>query len=130
MTRPTEIVWFERIIIATLALGALNSWLAWPQLVAMRGPAYVITVQLFAFAVMLGLTLLVSRRRSNVAKWISIAMFIIGLPFWVQQVSAGSLPGSLTISFVQVAAQVVAFALLFTAASRRCFKREAVAAPA
>ena len=126
--RPTEITWFERIIIATLVLGALNSWLAWPQLVAMRGPAFLVTVQLFTFAVMLTLTLFVSRRRSNVAKWIGIALFVMGLPFWLQQVSAGSLPGSPIVSFIQVAAQVGAYALLFTTASRRWFRRDAAEA--
>ena len=126
--RPTEVVWFERIIIGTLILGGVNTWIAWPQLVALRGPAFLVTVQLLTISVMLGLALLVSRRRSNIAKWISIALFVGGLPIWVQQVSSGALHGSLIVSFIQVVAQAGAYALLFTSASRRWFKRDAAAA--
>ena len=128
MTRPMEVVWFKRMIVGALILGALNCWLAWPQLVALRGPGYLITVQLFTFAIILGLTLFISQRRSNVAKWISIALFVLGLPIWLLQLANGSLPGSLTISFFQVVAQVFAFALLFTANSRRWFEKDAEAA--
>ena len=130
MTRPTEIVWFERIIIATLVPGALNSWLAWPQLLAISGPTFLITVQLFTFALMMGLTLLISRRRSNVAKWIFTGLFVAGVPIVLRQALTGTLTGSLEISFIQAAAQAVAFALLFTSSSRRWFKSEAAAASA
>ena len=128
MQRPAEIVWFERIIIATLVLGALNSWLAWPQLVAMRGPVFLIAVQLFTIAFIMALTLFISRRRSNIAKWISFGLFVAGLFVVVRDGLAGLQPGSLAIGIIQAAAQLVAYALLFTAASRRWLKREAAAA--
>ena len=128
MTRPTEIVWFERIIIGTLFLGALNNWLAWPQLVAMRGPAFLIAVQLFTLAFIMGLTLFISRRRSNIAKWISVGLFVAGLFLMVRDGLAGLQSGSPAIGIIQAAAQLVAYALLFTAASRRWLKREAAAA--
>src|SRR5690349_15005662 len=106
MNRPIEIAWFERIIIASLALGALNSWLAWPQLLALGSPGFLISVQLFTFAVMLGLALLISRRRSNVAKWINIALAVVGFPFWLAQLLTGTLPGVPAISVLQCAAQL------------------------
>ena len=127
MHRPREILWFERIILATLCLGALNSWLAWPQLVAMAGPTFVITVQLLTFGLMLGLTLLISRRRSNIAKWISVAMFLLGLPFWVQQMLSGTAPGSMSITWTQFALQVCAYLLLFAPASRSWFNKKIAA---
>lgn len=126
--RPTEIAWFERIVIATLVLGALNSWLAWPQLVALGGTAFLITVQVFTLGIILLLTLLISRRGSNVAKWISVALFVLGLPFSIQDLAAGTALGSPIISIAQLAAQAVAFALLFTPASRRWFNRAALRA--
>ena len=123
MKRPMEINWFERIILATLVLGVFNSWLNWPQLSAKLGnPALLIIAQLVTAAIILSLTLLTSRRRSNVAKWISIGMFVLGLPLWLRQVAGGLPTGSMIISWTQVVLQVVAFALLFTAASRRWFK--------
>jgi hypothetical protein len=128
MTRPAEIIWFERLIIATLILGELNTWLAWPQLVEKTGPAFIIMVQLFTVAIVLGLALLVSRRRSNIAKWISIALFALGSPFWLWQLLSGSLLGSPIISIIQVVGQVAAFTMLFTTASRRWFKKEAAPA--
>jgi hypothetical protein len=124
MHRPSGVVWFERIIIATLVLGVLNSWLAWPQLVAMRGPTFALTVQALTLAVMLGLTLFVSRRRSNIAKWILIALTALGLPILFQQLTSGQLQGALLITLTQTVSQIVAFALLFTPASRQWFKRE------
>jgi uncharacterized membrane protein len=122
MTRPKEIVWFERGIIASLFLGAINSWLAWPELVALGGMAFLITIQIFTFAIMIGLTLFVSRRRSNVAKWILVALFVIGTPMWLKNALAGLQPGSPLILFAQFAVQVVAYILLFTAASRSWLK--------
>lgn len=130
MTRPSEIVWFERIIIATLVLGVFNSWIAWPQMAAMSSPAFVISIQLFTFAVMIGLTLLIVRRRSNVAKWVFIALYLIGLPMVAQQIMSGALSGSLAITFIQAVAQAVAFVLLFTPSSRHWLKSGASAASA
>ena len=120
--RPAGIVWFEWLNIATLVLGVFNSWLAWPHLVAMRGSIFLVTTQLLTFAIFLGLILFVSRRRSNVAKWIMIALFVLGLPLWFQHMSSGPALGSVIISLIQIAAQVVAYALLFTDSSRRWFK--------
>lgn len=125
MERPTEIIWFERIILGTLALGAFNSWLAWPQISAMRGPGFAISTQLFTFAVLLGLTLLISRRRSNVAKWISVAMFLVGLPFALIVEARGLAPGSTIIRIVQTIGQAIALGLLFSSSARRWFKASA-----
>jgi hypothetical protein len=127
MGRPWEIVWFERIYLGTLALGAVQSWIAWPALVKMGGPVFVVTTQLLTFALIGGLTLLISRRRSNIAKWILIGLFIAGLPIFIRHLLDGQLVGgggSPVISITQLAAQFVALALLVTPASRNWFKRE------
>jgi hypothetical protein len=124
VNRPLEIVWFERLIIGTLLLGALNSWLSWQQLASLRGPSFAIATQSLTFACLLGLTLLVSRRRSNVAKWAFIILFVLGLPFSIRIELAGNLPGLRIIRYAQWAAQIFAYALLFRPASRRWFKKE------
>lgn len=124
MQRPNGVVWFERIIIATLALGLLNIWLAWPKVAAVRGPAFLLTTQLLTLAVLLALALFISRRRSNIAKWIMVGLFVLGLPIVFQQGASGQSHGALPITLIQIIGQVVAYALLFTPASRRWFKRE------
>ena len=128
MRRPAEVKWFERIIAATLVLGIVQSWLAWPQLVAMRGPAFLLTSQLLTFAVMIGLTLCVSRGRSSIAKWIMLGLFVVGLPIVVKLAAVELLTlGSPLITFTQFAGQLLAYALLFTRASRRWFRGESAA---
>jgi drug/metabolite transporter (DMT)-like permease len=122
MERPSEIIWFERMIFGTLILGVLQSWLAWPMLVKMASPSFIFTTQMFTFAVIGGLTLLISRRRNNVAKWIAIVMLLLGTPIAVWQAVTGQMQGSALISIVQGAGQLFAYALLFTPASRAWFK--------
>ena len=128
MQRPSSIVWFERIMIATLVLGIINSWLIWPRLVALRGPAFAFTIDLFTLAVMLALTLFVSRRGSSIAKWILIALAVLGLPIFLKHLAAGELEGVPLITAIQTVGQIVAYALLFTSASRQWFKREPIPA--
>lgn len=120
--RPDSIVWFERIIIVTLLLGIVNSWLIWPQLVSQASPAFVFAVQAMTLIMILGLTLLISHRRSRVAKWISIALFVVGLPtFFNQGLPAG---GSGAVSIIQILAQLLAYSLLFTPSAKRWLKRD------
>ena len=127
MQRPIEITWFERIIFVTLALGIIQSAVAWETLTSMASPVFVLGTQAFVFGLMAVLTLLVSRRRSNAAKWISVALFVIGLPMMLKHAIAGQLAGMGMISVVQTAGQLAAYALLFTPAARRWFGGDAVA---
>lgn len=118
--RPKTIIYFEWIIFATLMLGFVQTYLGWKELVAVSGStASLKLTQLFTVAVIVTLTLLVSRRRSKVAMWLSIVMFALGLPmvFWVY--ANGPIIGSPLISGTQIAAQFVAYSLLFTASARR-----------
>jgi hypothetical protein len=127
MQRPREILWFERIMIATLALGILNSWLAWPPLAALRGAAFALTVQSLTLLIMLSLTLFVSRRRSSIAKWILIGLAVLGLPMFLEHLTTGQFQGAGLIAFTQLLGQVVAYGLLFTPDSRRWFRRQTIA---
>lgn len=119
--RPDSIVWFERIIIATLLLGIVRGWLDWPQLVSQASPTFVFAVLAIVLIISLGLTLLISRRRSHLAKWISIALFVAGLPTVFSQGFPAGVAGA--VSIIQLLAQLLAYSLLFTPAARRWFKR-------
>ena len=120
--RPNSIVWFERIIIVTILLGIANSWLVWPQLISQASPAYVLTIQAITLGILLGLTLLISRRRSRVAKWISIALFVVGLPVFLNGGNPGGLSG--VISIIQLVLEVLAYCLLFAPSAMNWFRRD------
>lgn len=125
MDRPLEIVWFERLCIGTLVLGAFNSWLSWEQLVLFGGSSeYVLMIQSFTGGIILGLTLLVSRKRSAIAKWVIIVLFVLGLPITVYTELRGDMPSVGIIGYAQIALQCVAYILLFRPASRRWFNKE------
>ncbi|MGK6354437.1 hypothetical protein ACMGDH_04330 [Sphingomonas sp. DT-207] len=119
--RPQTIIYFEWIIFATLLLGFVQSYLAWDHTIAVTGasPASLKLSQIFTAAIIATLTLLVSRRRSKIAMWVSIAMFALGLPVFISFFASGLVGGSGVISAVQVAGQLVAYGLLFTASARR-----------
>ena len=125
MDRPLESVWFERLCIGTLVLGAFKSGLSWDQLLLFGGsPEYVIMIQSFTAGMILGLTLLVSRMRSDIAKWVIIVLFVLGLPITVYTELRGDVPSVGIIGYAQMAIQCVAFMLLFSPASRRWFNKE------
>lgn len=124
--RPREIVLFERIMFGTLLIGVIKSYLSWDHLVAIAPAAVVIGGQALIIALMAGLTLLVSRRRSNIAKWVLVALFALGLPAVAKLTSDGVLEGSNVLTALQIVGQVVAYGLLFTTASRGWLSKQRV----
>lgn len=118
--RPKAIVYFERLMFATLAMGIVQTTLAWNDLVAISGsPLAVVLNQLFTVGLMIALTLLVSRGGSKIVMWISIGMFALGLPVLFVLAAQGLLPGSKLILVGQAVGQFVAFSLLFTPSAKR-----------
>jgi hypothetical protein len=123
--RPQAIIWFERLNLGTLALGVVQSWLAWDTLVKTgQSIAFILAVQIFSFGLVIALTLLVSRRRSKVAMWILVVFFVLGLPGMFMMLRGGLLLGSHVISIMQTLAQFSALVLLFTGPARRWMNRE------
>ena len=127
--RPQAIVYFERISLGTLVLGVLQSWLSWDRLVQMitstgGSVATILITQGFSFALIIALTLFISRRRSKVAMWILVVFFVLGLPALVLLIQQGLLLGSGAITALQTLGQFVALILLFTKPARRWMNRE------
>jgi hypothetical protein len=128
--RPQAIVYFERIIFATLALGVWKTWQDWDALIAKAAissanpTGFTVFVLCFTFAWIATLTLLVSRRRSKIAMWISLAFFVLGLPAMFLVAANGLLVGSSLITALQTVGQLVAYGLLFTPTARRWINRE------
>jgi len=123
--RPKSIVWFERLIFSTLLLGAIQSYLSWDETVALESQAnsnpaaFTAFVQVGVFLIIGTLTLLISRRRSKVAMWVSIALFVLGLPVFFTLLARGLVIGLGVITVAQTLGQVIAYGLLFTPSSRR-----------
>jgi hypothetical protein len=132
--RPKIIVYFEWIIFGTLLLGALQNYLAWDEVIAQAAPldrntaaAIMFTVMIFTYVLVGTLTLLVSRRRSKIAMWVSIALFALGLALFVLDIIRGLQVGTVTtftLGVLQSIGQLVAYGLLFTPSARRWMSRE------
>jgi hypothetical protein len=123
--RPKTIVYFEWIIFGTLLLAALQIYLSWDRVIAQaatpnQNSVFVISM-IFGFVLVGTLTLLVSRRRSKIAMWVSIANFAIGLSGSFVQ---GQLGSDNIMTALVIMVQVVAYGLLFTPSARRWMNQE------
>lgn len=127
MKRPASVARFEVLFIGTLVLGVVGSALQFEQFAALGGVGMVITFQAIILGLMLALVLWISRKRSNVGRWVLVALFSIGLPFSLPQIMA-VLEMNVIAGVVmsgQLVLQVVALVFLFTAESRHWFSRDA-----
>jgi hypothetical protein len=129
--RPKSIVYFEWIILGTVLLGALQSYLSWDQTIEVAATVYRnsaiafnLIIQIFSFVLPGTLALLVSRRRSKTAMWVSIVLYTIGIPLVVSDIICGQLLGSDIVAALMSTGQVVACGLLFTLSARRWMNRE------
>lgn len=82
--RPPSIVNFERIVLATLFLGLVGSWLNWDQARTVAadagmGTGFVLTVQVISVVVTLILLYFIARKGSPVAKWIYVVITVLGV---------------------------------------------------
>jgi hypothetical protein len=124
--RPKSIVYFEILLLGTLALGVVQSLLAWNDTTKLAGIGFTLIVQITTLAIFLALTLLISRGRNRIAMWISIALFVLGLPAYFAILSKGLLFGSGAISLAQIIGELVGYGMLFTPSARAWLSRKQV----
>jgi drug/metabolite transporter (DMT)-like permease len=131
VTRPKTIIYFEWIIFGTLLLGVLQVYLSWDRIKAFGNPpdrdlqAVIYLIVLIVMSALVGtLTLLVSRRRSKIAMWVSVAMAAYGIWLVVSGIVHERQLGSNIIPALQCVGQAVAYGLLFTPSARRWMRRE------
>ena len=129
--RPKTIVYFEWIIFGTLLLSVLQVYLIWDRIYAFGNPpdrnlqaVIYLTFVVFMLALIGTLTLLVSRRRSKIAMWVSMMMAAYGIWLVVSGIIHAPLLASNIIPALQCVGQVVAYGLLFTPSARRWMNRE------
>lgn len=88
--RPASITKFDQLYLGAIALGIVSSVLNYDNTMAqleadpavaaagMAGPGFMVGVTAFGFALSLLLWFFISRRASNVAKWILLVLTVIG----------------------------------------------------
>jgi hypothetical protein len=127
--RPLEIVWFERMSYAAVAIGVVESALTLETSPDGTHTNLDISVYVF-FTILLVLIWLVARRRSAAAKWILTVLVAVTTLFWLLALPATMAKiafAILLLGTVQFLLQVVGVGLLFTAPARAWMK--AAAAP-
>lgn len=75
---------FERLVIASIALGVVVAAMGMKAMTSNMESAFVIAAfQVLIICIILTLVLFISRRKSNVAKWIWLIFFIGGLALYI-----------------------------------------------
>lgn len=124
--RPSSIVNFERVVLLSILLGIVGTWLSWARIQAMvaqtataGGPHMstntVIVIQAVTIALYLLLIWFISRKASPVAKWIYVVLAGLGLVFGLfglpQTMRYGTAP--LLVAIVQYLLSITSLWLLF-----------------
>lgn len=140
--RPRSIVLFDWLFLGSLALGVINTAMAFEGNLALIradpaasqagfGTGFLLFTTAAGFAIPLLLWYFVSRRASNVAKWILIALTGIGVlaivPALEQLAKLGTLP--MVVSLLITALQIIALALLFRGDAKAWFATRGQGAP-
>jgi len=125
--RPAAIAWFERLIFAMLALRLVQAWSNADKRIELPR-SFLLMVAAAMVALIVLLTLLVSRRRSKVAMWVSIVLFVLGLPALVttMELTRRGAVTALTAGsdILQNLLELIAYGLLFTPSARRWMNKE------
>jgi hypothetical protein len=129
--RPSNVIWFERLMYLSIAIGIANTALNWNRLVALTkrfgGVVFGVYVYVGAFAVMVSLIWLVARQAKNWARWLQLSLFVLGIPSDARLVGHNlhDRPMVGALELVSTVLQVAALYLIFTGNAREWFMREA-----
>lgn len=116
MSKPLQIVWFERLYMASISLDCL-----------MGLDAFLRPIHLAELVISITLVILVSIRASDTAKWTLVVLTVLGLPvpLLVLVVHTGWQPAFLIgflVDAIQTLAEAIAVTLLFTPGARIWFR--------
>lgn len=129
--RPQSILLFERLYLASLAIGIANFVFSFDQAVSMvqndpelselgLGSGFVIATSAFSFFISLLLWYLIARRASSIAKWILVVLTALGFVFMLFDPSNyGGVAGAVT--WITTILQLVALVFLFRGDARAWF---------
>lgn len=124
--RPRNIVNFERLMLASVALWIVNGAIVWAQLAAAGVPigGRFLVSFLVEIGIIVGLTLLISRRRSRIALWITVVLFVIGVPTTTKTIIHTIMYPTGMVMVLQAICQGAGLVLLFTPSGRRWMSRK------
>jgi hypothetical protein len=123
--RPTSIINFERFYLGAMALGLVNSAMTWSQTqelmnspevaAAGLGSGFLFTTMAIGLIIPLLLWYFIARRGSNIAKWILVVLFGIGLLGFLASLANPLMPGglSMVLGIAGIAIQGYAVYMLF-----------------
>lgn len=117
---PANVVWFERLAYASLALGLLDLALDFQNLSRLSPAVNLIGTLVLTMGVIALLIWLVARRRQGWARWAFLILFLFGLPFLFMNLLQQSLL-TVPISLLQVVLQGVALFFVFTGDAKPWF---------
>jgi hypothetical protein len=138
--RPNSIVNFERIVIVSILLGIINSWLTSEKMRALTaGPgkpqlssSTTLTIQVITILIYLVLIYFITRKGSPVAKWIYVVLCVLGLVFGVfslpLMMTLGAVP--LILAIVQYVLALASLWMLFRPDAKAWFAEGRTADPA
>lgn len=125
--RPASIINFERFYLGAMALGLVNSAMSWSQTqelmnspevaAAGLGSGFLFTTMAIGLIIPLLLWYFIARRGSNIAKWILVVLFGLGLIGFLMSFANPLMPGGLAmiLGIAGMALQAYAVYLLFQA---------------
>ena len=120
---PKHIKYFEWTWLGSLSLGIIVAALSYSELVGAGMEIFSGFIQFVTLGIMLLLILLTSRKRNNIAKWILVVLFGLGIVFYIPKLSSlFNLGFAGVLSSLQVLAQCVGIYFLFTQESRDWFR--------
>lgn len=125
---PRPIRWFERLALLSLAVGIPGSALSFRQTVAASGasPAFVVTAQTAVFATLLLIVLAISRRGSNIARWLYVLLLVSGIAMMMPRLGALYYSGAAgLIQIAQIFLQLASAYFLFAPGAPAWFARGA-----
>ena len=114
---------FEQLFIVSIVIGILANILTFSTVGLPAEATYmVVGIQILTFAIILSLVLLTSRKKSNIAKWLLVILFAIGLLAILAQPGLILANGITSIiGIIQTLIQAAAVYFLFTKEARDWF---------
>jgi len=95
--RPQSIVMFERLYLGAILVGIVNTVIGWHQSLALLqaqpiplGPGFLYFTTAIGILIPLLLWYFIARQGSVVAKWVLVALFVLGLLGYVLALSRGT----------------------------------------
>jgi hypothetical protein len=127
---PSNVRNFFWLNVLSLALGVPVAIMTSSKLYAAaaaggQGPGFIIGIQVTTMAVLLLLLWLIAFKRRNWARWVWIALFVLGTPGYIaifRNLFGISVAGA--ISLMQLALQLVALYSIFTGNASGWFRRD------